>query len=451
MILQNWWFTTLLGIDSPLQAPLTKDIKADIVIVGAGVAGLAAAYYFRNKGLQVVILEKNICGGSSSGKSAGFLTPDSELELSQLIRRFGPRGAKDLWNVPLKGIEIMKTAVQEHQIQCDFQVQDSLFLGIGKSGWQDIQEEMESRKLLEFDQILYDAVSVQKIIGTNAYSGAVRYKNTYGIDALLYCQGMKKVLMKNGIDIYEASEVLSIKDHTVTTHLGSVTAEQIIFCADKLQPKLSHFADNIYHAQTFLSISEPLNEQMVKSIFPEDRFQCWDSTLVYSYFRLTGDNRILLGGGDMMTTFSKNDINSARVINKVIHQFKNKFPQLKDLNFIQFWPGRIDTTRDLLPTIVREDANPHVHFVLGCVGLPWATFCGNFVARHAHGDGSLDDGHYYEYFRPDRKFFLPLWLEKIVGKKIEFSANNGWAKYYQKDVKRDKQTKILIEKRKSYV
>ncbi|HQU57396.1 MAG TPA: FAD-dependent oxidoreductase, partial [Chitinophagaceae bacterium] len=175
MILQNWWFTTLLGIDSPLQAPLTKDIKADIVIVGAGVAGLAAAYYFRNKGLQVVILEKNICGGSSSGKSAGFLTPDSELELSQLIRRFGPTGAKDLWNVPLKGIEIMKTAVQEHQIQCDFQVQDSLFLGIGKSGWQDIQEEMESRKLLEFDQILYDAVSVQKIIGTNAYSGAVRY------------------------------------------------------------------------------------------------------------------------------------------------------------------------------------------------------------------------------------------------------------------------------------
>jgi gamma-glutamylputrescine oxidase len=25
--------------------------------------------------------------------------------------------------------------------------------------------------------------------------------------------------------------------------------------------------------------------------------QCWDSKLVYSYFRLTGDNRLLLVGG----------------------------------------------------------------------------------------------------------------------------------------------------------
>lgn len=436
-----------MGIENPITPPLKTNIKADVLIVGAGAAGLSAALHFVGKGLKVVVLEKNICGGSSSGKSAGFLTPDSELELSQLVRRFGITGAKDLWSVPVKGIELMKATVQTHQIDCDFQVQDSLFLGIGSSGWEAIQEEMQSRQSLGFEQTLYTQNELKAIIGSDAYSGAVRYKETYGIDALLYCQGVKKILIEQGIEIYEATEVLSVSDHCAKTHLGSVTAEQIIFCADKIEKTLSHYADNIYHAQTFLSISEPLNEQMVNAIFPEDKFQCWDSTLVYSYFRITGDNRILLGGGDMLTTFSKNDVNTARVINKVIGSFKENFPQLKDLKFIQYWPGRIDTTRDLLPTILKDESAPWLHFVLGCVGLPWATFCGNFAARHAFDTKMQNDRHYYDYFRADRRFFVPLWMEKILGKQLVFSMNNGWAKYYQKDLQTDEATRNILRKR----
>lgn len=447
MVLQNWWFTTLLGIDDPIKQPLESDIRADVLVVGAGAAGLSAACFLMNKGLKVVILEKNICGGSSSGKSAGFLTPDSELELSQLIRRFGKKGAADVWSVATSGVKMMAERVHKYHIDCDFQVQDSLFLGIGKSGWQDIQEEMASRQLLGFQQTLYSASELTNIIGSSGYSGAVRYAETYGIDALLYCQGLKQVLLDNGITIYEGSEVISIEDHCAKTHLGSVTANQIIFCADKPEPSLTHFADNIYHAQTFLSISEPLNDTMIRSIFPSEKFQCWDSTLVYSYFRLTGDNRILLGGGDMLTTFSKNDLDSPRVIEKVIRDFKNRFPQLQDLKFVQYWPGRIDTTRDLLPTIVREESAPWLHFVLGCVGLPWATFCGDFAARHAYDTTACNDHHYYDYFRADRYFLVPIWLEKIIGKQLAFSINNGWAKYYQVDINYDKRTKDLVSRR----
>lgn len=449
MILQNWWFTTLMNIDDPIRPSLQKNIEADVAIVGAGAAGLSAAYSLMNKGLRVVILEKNICGGSSSGKSAGFLTPDSELELSQLIRRFGKTGAADLWKVATEGVKMMAARINTHQIECDFQVQDSLFLGIGEDGWKAIKEEMEARRLMNFEQTLYDKNTVKSIIGTDAYSGAVRYPGTYGVDALLYCQGMKKILLANGIEIYESSEVVSVKDHIVKTHLGSVSANQIIFCADKLRPALTHFAANVYHAQTFLSISEPLSEETIHTVFPGGRFQCWDSTLVYSYFRLTGDNRILLGGGDTMTTFSKNDLDSPRVIDKVINGFKDKFPVLKDLEFRQYWPGRIDTTRDLLPTLARDEKNPWIHFVLGCVGLPWATFCGDFAARHAYNDAACTDHHYYEYFRPERHFFLSLKLEKILGKQIIFSLNNGWAKYYQKDIIHNTETKKIVHKRES--
>lgn len=439
MKLQNWWFTTLLGVEDAIQPPLKTNIKADVVIVGAGAAGISAAYALMKKGIKIVMLEKNIFGGNTSGKSAGFLTPDSELELEQLIRRYGLHGASDVWRVATAGIKMMVERIKEYNIPCDLQLQDSLFVGNGNSGWKDIQSEMKARIAMGFTQTLYDKNELKNVIGSDGYSGGVRYPGTYGVDALLYCQGMKEVLLQHGVEIYESTEVVEIGDHLVKTHLGSVSSSDIIFCADKLEPSLTHFAANTFHAQTFLSVSEPLSDTMISEMFPAGRFQCWDSDLIYTYYRLLGDNRLLLGGGNMLTTFSKEDINSSRVIEKVIKGFKGKFPILKELEFIQYWPGRIDTTRDMIPTLVKEVSKPWLHFVMGCVGLPWATFCGDFAARHAYDDKNCDDHYYYEYFKADRHFFMPLGMEKIIGKQLTFAINNGWAKYFQVNSHESKQ------------
>src|SRR6187549_1987658 len=110
--------------------PLKSDIKADVCIVGGGFAGVAAAIEFVKKGHKVVLLEKNILGGSSSGRSAGFLTPDSELELNQLVRRYGPEAAKDIWNAPTSGIERIVSGIKKFNIECGLLEQDSLFLGL---------------------------------------------------------------------------------------------------------------------------------------------------------------------------------------------------------------------------------------------------------------------------------------------------------------------------------
>jgi gamma-glutamylputrescine oxidase len=436
LLLQNWWFTTLIGIKDPIRPPLRDRIKADVLVVGGGAAGLAAALRFVGSGKKVVLLERNICGGSSTGKSAGFLTPDSELELSQLVRRFGREGAKELWDVPVRGIERMLSVIRETGIDCDLQKQDSLFLGKGRGGLGAVREEAAARKLLDYPSRIYEGEEVKSVIGSDGYTAAIRYQDTYGVDALRYAQGAKRVLLENGVDIYESSEVTGFSDHTATTHMGSVTADQIIFCADKLSPALSGYSWNVYHEQTFLSITEPLSDADVKTLFPEDPFQCWDSDLMYSYFRLTGSKRILLGGGSLFTTYARHDTTNSSVIDHVIRGFRAKFPRVENVKFIQFWMGRIDMTRDLLPTVLREPSAPWVHYVLGCVGLPWATFCGDFAARQVLAEKETGDEKYYGYFNVDRKFLVPLWLEKLLGKRLVFPLNNAWAKYRQKDIPR---------------
>ena len=432
---QNWWFTTLMVQAYKYCPPLTKDIKCDVLIVGGGFSGVSAAAEFLKKGLSVVLIDKNIIGGSSSGRSAGMLTPDSELELHQLVRRYGVKAAADIWEAPVRGIERVVQTIQKYDIHSGLLHQDSLFLGLGKGGGHAVEEERECRESVGFtDQRVYDEGQLKGILGAQDYTAGIRYGGTYGINPLATLQGFKNLLIESGMQVYESTEMERLEGHTAYTHAGSVTADSIIVAIDKMSSSLSPLAHEAFHAQTFLSVTEPLTDRELRILFPSgEQMQCWDSKLVYSYFRLTGDNRLLLGGGTPVTTYLRDAYNNPRVIRKIIEDFRSHFPELAELSFIQFWPGQIDMSRDLLPVIAKPRELPHVRFILGCVGIPWATFCGSFAARMVLGEADDDYRKFVNYFSNQRHFPLSTSLGKVIGKPILFSLSNAWAKFRQVD------------------
>lgn len=433
LLLQNWWYTTLLNADTTFCPPLQEQISCDVVVVGAGMAGLHAALKLAEEGKDVVLIERNICGGSSTGKSAGFLTPDSELELHQIVRRYGLEDAKTVWSMASHGVDLIVDNVKRFKLRCDLLKQDSLFLGVGSGGAKAVREEERYRDMMGYPSTVYDAKQLCSINPGKGYSAGIRYGGTYGINPLMYAQGLKEVLIKKGVRVYEGTAMTGIAGHVVTTHLGSIHAENIILCIDKMRPTISKVAHQIYHAQTFLSISEPLSREEIAEFFPsDDQLMCWDSELVYCYYRLTGDHRLLLGGGSAFTTFSPMDVTKTRVIDGVLKEFRERFPFLEHHEFIQYWPGRIDTTKDLIPIVDRDPTLSHVQYVLGCVGLPWATFCGDYAARKIL---EPDLRSHDKFLRLDRSFIVPLWMQRIFGKMFAFSMNNLYSKYFQKDVR----------------
>jgi hypothetical protein len=77
MVNQNCRITTLLVEKHNYYPPLTKAIKCDVLIIGADSVTSVRPPNFLRTGLSVVRIEKNIVGGSSSGRSADFLTPET--------------------------------------------------------------------------------------------------------------------------------------------------------------------------------------------------------------------------------------------------------------------------------------------------------------------------------------------------------------------------------------
>src|SRR5579872_3400347 len=109
---QVFWY--LNNNSSSIAAPLMHDITTDVLVIGGGMAGLTTAQKFRDKGLSVVLIEKNYCGAGASGKSSGFITPDSELSLFELMHIFGTEKGKKIWQLIGSGVDIIRNNINNY-------------------------------------------------------------------------------------------------------------------------------------------------------------------------------------------------------------------------------------------------------------------------------------------------------------------------------------------------
>ena len=141
MIYENWMRTHSLNLKSVVCPPLEGNLKCDCLVVGGGFAGLHAALRLVDSGKDVILLEKGVCGNSSSGQSAGFLTPESEEDVGQIISRYGEKKGKIIYSIPLKGMQMIVGNAKKYGFNCDLRKQDSFYFTTKKGDIEFIKEE----------------------------------------------------------------------------------------------------------------------------------------------------------------------------------------------------------------------------------------------------------------------------------------------------------------------
>ena len=68
--------------------------EADVVIIGGGMTGCAAAYAFAAAGVRATLLDGGKIGQGSSGSASGWLSEDPGVGFAELEQTIGTRGAK---------------------------------------------------------------------------------------------------------------------------------------------------------------------------------------------------------------------------------------------------------------------------------------------------------------------------------------------------------------------
>lgn len=412
---QVFWY-----VEEKKPVQLRQSIKTDVVVVGGGMAGLSAAQQFAQYGNSVVLLERWFCGAGASGKSSGFITPDAELGLEYFAEKFGDATAKNVWDFVVSGVHHIRNNIEQFNLACDYRKEDTVVLALNKKHIKNVLAEHTIRQKLGYQSSFYQKNELSKVIGSSRYHSAVRYPDTFGISAYKYCQEMKKVLSDQGVKIYEETPVLDIKEHTVKTSFGSVQADKIIVCVDRFLPELHRLPNEIFHVQTFLMMSAPLTDKEIALLFPEQPCMCWDTAMIYTYFRLNKDNRLLIGGETLICTYDQQEhYHQNRTIRKLTDYIKKYFPHVS-ITFEYCWPGLIGISKDVRPIAGQDKQNSHIYYVAGATGLPWAAALGRYSADHMiKGRSDFDD-----IFSPYRSFFIGNTIQSLIGKRLSFALNN---------------------------
>jgi len=401
-------------------APCEQDLTVDVVVIGGGMAGLHAAQAFSKKGKKVALLEQYYCGSGATGKSSGFITPNAELSFTDFSKRYNQETARNIWNLFISGVEDIRSNIIHNSLACDYMPQNTLVVANSKHDLKGLAFEHDNLIKAGYSSAFYTGDNLKDHIGSTGYVGGVGYQDTFGVQPYLYCQEMKNVLRGQNVLVFEETPVTSIDGHTVITARAKITAEHIVVCTDRFLPELTDLKQEVYNAQTFVMASQQLTDAQLRAIFPADKLLVWDTELIYNYFRVTGDNRLILGGGSVLNTYaSKAQHESAWMLRKLTNYFNKKFPGL-NITFEQMWPGLIGLSKDIAPLAGRDKNKPYLYYISAVAGLPIAAALGRYSAENLlDGRTDLDP-----YFSPYRSYIISGLLQTLLGTKLTFALSN---------------------------
>src|SRR5688572_10557520 len=127
---------SLWMVTSPPRAmpALESDLRTEVCIIGAGIAGMTVGYLLAQAGRRVVVLEDGLVGGGETGRTTAHLSHALDDGYHVLERLHGLEGSRLAAASHSAAIDRIESIVRKEGINCDFERLDGyLFVPPGES------------------------------------------------------------------------------------------------------------------------------------------------------------------------------------------------------------------------------------------------------------------------------------------------------------------------------
>lgn len=407
-----WWE------EAPVQPlpkqPLAK--HADVVIVGAGLAGLTAALILARADRSVVVLDKMSPGEGASTRNGGITSGNIRLGYEQLVRKFGKERAIAIEAEGKIAREFIYELIQTEGLDCDFSLTGRFNGAIGKE-----QYEIQARgaeklqKTLGVESYAVPHNEQHQYIGTDYYRGGTVRMDIGGLHPAKYSAEILRVTLAAGVTVHSHTPVTSIeKDGTgfrVNTEAGSIKGRQVLICTngytDGSDPWLRR---RIVPVRSRIIVTEELPAELMQRLMPRKMMYGENKILGY-YYRPTPDGkRILLGGRD--TSQSGDPAAPAIMLRKGLIGL---FPELADVKLSHNWFGNVGMHRDMLPRIFESKGMTYATGFCGS-GTVWAPWIGSRAAHKLLGNDEKKSAFDFKPMAPiplyaGKPYFMPALIQ----------------------------------------
>ena len=372
---------------------LNKDIKTDVLVIGAGIAGVLTAYMLKQKGREVVVIDAAEIASGNTKNTTAKITSQHDLIYSKLIAEFGEEKARQYAKANELAIKKYKEIIEDKRIECDFEEKPAYVYSLNEIDV--LKEEVEAAKNLGIDAEFVDEANLPFKI-----NGAVKFNNQAQFNPLKFLKGISNELI-----IYENTRALEIKENLVVTSGGNITANNIVVA--------THYP--IMNAPGYYFMKMHQERSYVLALENTSEIDGMYIDLNKEGYSFRTYNNLLLLGGISHRTGENEEGGSYDELRKVA---KKLYPKAKEK---YYWSAQDCMTIDGIPYIGRYSSEtPNIYVATGF--NKWG-MTSSMVSAMIISDMILEkENDFSEIFSP-RRFDLSLSINNIANDLIETAKN----------------------------
>ena len=352
---------------APATPPLEGSVNADVVVIGAGYAGLSTALHLALRGTRVVVLEAHEPGWGGSGRNGGQVIPGLKYDPDELEVKFGSGRGQRLVDFVGKSADVVFDLIEKHRMNVPHARKGWIQGAHTPAGLEVVKrrsEQWAKRGVASARELSADDVG--QLIGSDKYLGGWVDPRGGAIQPLAYAREMARVAIAAGASIHGQSPVTKLdrigsKWVAVTASGARVTADRAVVATGgytgDLVPRLR---TTVIAPNSFQVATMPLSDNVARSILPEGHVTS-DTRQLLFYFRRDHTNRFIMGGrGPFREPRDESDWYHLEAM------LWRLFPQVKGAPIAHRWCGRVSITRDFLPHL--HEPAPGLLVNIGCMG-----------------------------------------------------------------------------------
>jgi glycine/D-amino acid oxidase-like deaminating enzyme len=363
------------------MVPHSESARADVVVVGGGLTGCAAAYHLAAEGADVVLVERHDLNTQASGRNAGGLHgqiqhPSFLARGEDWARRFGEL-------LPLLREAVSRWTELESELGADLEVQ--LKGGVVVASTEEQLRQLERKaaietahgsdvRLLGRDELLALAPYV-----AGDLAGGLHCPHEGTANPLLAAPAFARAAIARGARLQLQTEVRAIArtngGYRVETSAGALACEQVLDCGGAVAGEVS----------ALVGVPLPVEGEPIQVTVTEAVAPLVSHLVYYAGGKLTlkqaRAGTLLIGGGWPALSGADGRLApSAASLRENLRLACRVVPAVAAAQLVRTWPGAVNATPDELPVIGELPGAPGFTVAV----FPYLGFtCGPLLGRIA--------------------------------------------------------------------
>lgn len=345
---------------------LLDDMSCDILIIGGGITGALIAHQCMQDGFNIILIDKREIANGSTSATTSMLQYEIDIPLYKLCELIGTEGAWQAYRACSSAIDKLAEISKQIRSSAGFSRKKSLYLSAKPSDTDWLHRECDVRQASGFDVKWLEMSEITERYGFNQGYGGILSEQGASVDAFKLVHELLQFNMKNGLQVYDRTELTSVKTkgryNECKLSTGAIIkADKIIYC-NGYESK-SMIKENFVNLKsTFAIVSEVDSYDNIKDLL------MWNTAKPYLYSRCTDDGRLLIGGEDEnFSNATRRDLSLAKKAQKLCKSIEKLRPKGRFLMDFA-WAGTFGETTDGLPYIGSHIKYENSYFVLGFGG-----------------------------------------------------------------------------------